>query len=441
MKNIKKITFAVLCLLVFSYKIEAASLSVRTPSASMTKGGSAVITTTISSSSPIVSIEGSLSCSGAGVSGGIDLRYDDGTNSLYTKTYSFTVKPTEAGTISCTTSNVRITDMSSATWQSLTDDYVKITVSNPPTITPKVYSSNNYLSSLSVEGYTITPEFDKEVLEYSLEVENGVSSVKVNAQAENSNATIKGTGDISVSEGNNNIEIIVTAENGNTRTYKLNVVVKELNPINTKVDDEDYTIVRKKPEDLYTLSTTYEETTIKINDEEVLAYYSDTTKYLLVILKDSKGNIDYYIYDNNKYTLYKEYTIGGITLYPTNKEYQDTNYKKASFTYEDNKIDAYKLTNNSGIIKSTYALDTSASNYYLFYAINVYSGKEELYQVDTTENTVQKYNSGEVNLYKAETKTYKNYFYLLAIILIVVIISLIIALIVKYTRKNKYSRR
>ena len=143
MKKISKIFLGILCIFIYTNKVDAASLSVRTGSSTITKGNSAVITTTISASSPIVSIEGSLSCSGAGVSGGIDLRFDDSSNSVYTKTYTYTVKATTAGTINCTTSGVRLTEMASGSWVNLTNDYVKITVNNPPVIPPKVYSANN----------------------------------------------------------------------------------------------------------------------------------------------------------------------------------------------------------------------------------------------------------------------------------------------------------
>ena len=439
MKKFGKIFLGILCIFIYTNKVDAASLSVRTGSSTITKGNSAVITTTISASSPIVSIEGSLSCSGAGVSGGIDLRYDDSSNSVYTKTYTYTVKATTAGTINCTTSGVRLTEMASANWQNLTNDYVKITVNNPPVIPPKVYSANNYLISLGVEGYELNQVFDKETLEYTVEVPNGTEKVLINAKTENSKASVNGSGEIKVNEGNNNIELVVTAENGNTRTYKLNIIVKELDPINVEVDGETYTVVRKSGE-IERVNATYEETTVKINDQDVLAYYSKTTDYTLVMLKDSSGVINYYIYDNNKYSLYKEYTMGGITLYLTNKNYKDKNYKMTTFTYNEDEIKAYKLSNNS-IIKSTYAADESTKNFFLFYAINVETGKESLYQYDAVEGTVQRYNNDVEKVYQVEADNYKTYLYVAIGVIVITIIALMITLIIKLKNKNKNRRR
>ena len=439
MKKFGKIFLGILCIFIYTNKVDAASLSVRTGSSTIIKGNSAVITTTISASSPIVSIEGSLSCSGAGVSGGIDLRYDDSSNSVYTKTYTYTVKATTAGTINCTTSGVRLTEMASANWQNLTNDYVKITVNNPPVIPPKVYSANNYLIALSVDGYELNKAFDKETLEYTVEVPNGTEKVLINAKTENSKASVNGSGEISVNEGNNNIELVVTAENGNTRTYKLNVIVKELDPINVEVDGETYTVVRKSGE-IERVNATYEETTVMINDQDVLAYYSKTTDYTLVMLKDSSGVINYYIYDNNKYSLYKEYTMGGITLYLTNKNYKDKNYKMTTFTYNEDEIKAYKLANNS-IIKSTYAADESTKNFFLFYAINVETGKESLYQYDAVEGTVQRYNNDVEKVYQVEADNYKTYLYVAIGVIVITIIALMITLIIKLKNKNKNRRR
>ena len=44
----------------------------------------------------------------------------------------------------------------------------------------------------------------------------------------------------------NHHEVKVTAENGSVKTYVINVIVKKYNPIEVKIGDETYTVVRKK---------------------------------------------------------------------------------------------------------------------------------------------------------------------------------------------------
>ena len=114
-------------------------------------------------------------------------------------------------------------------------------VYNEPIEVNRTYSSNNYLSGLTVEGYNIIPEFDKEVLEYSMEVDYNVFKVNIGATLEDDTATVAGTGEVDLEEGKNTFIIKVTAENGNEREYVLNILVKELNPTKVKVNQKDYT--------------------------------------------------------------------------------------------------------------------------------------------------------------------------------------------------------
>ena len=54
--------------------------------------------------------------------------------------------------------------------------------------------SNTYLSSLTVSDGELTPTFEKTTLSYEVEVEYEVDQITINAQAENSEATITGVG-------------------------------------------------------------------------------------------------------------------------------------------------------------------------------------------------------------------------------------------------------
>ena len=85
-------------------------------------------------------------------------------------------------------------------------------------------SPNNKLSGLSVEGFSLTPTFNRDVNSYDLIVDHSVSSVNVAASVIDSKATAGGTGSVSLQDGRNEIRIQVTAENGNQREYVINVV-------------------------------------------------------------------------------------------------------------------------------------------------------------------------------------------------------------------------
>ena len=83
---------------------------------------------------------------------------------------------------------------------------------------------NNKLSGLSVDGFVMTPSFERDTREYNLIVDSGVTSIKVNASALNSASSVSGTGTIALQSGNNDIKVSVTAQNGNVREYILHVV-------------------------------------------------------------------------------------------------------------------------------------------------------------------------------------------------------------------------
>lgn len=88
----------------------------------------------------------------------------------------------------------------------------------------KAYNPNNWLKTLSIDGYSLTPTFDltKEQT-YSVIVPKDVTSIKVTAAAVSTKASVMGTGTIAVNTGNNIINVYVTAENGDIRTYQISV--------------------------------------------------------------------------------------------------------------------------------------------------------------------------------------------------------------------------
>lgn len=83
-------------------------------------------------------------------------------------------------------------------------------------------SPNNWLTSLSIEGYKL--DFDSaKTSGYSLSVPGDVSVIKISAKTVNSKATVIGVGNVSLKEGINHIRIDVKAENGDVRTYEIDV--------------------------------------------------------------------------------------------------------------------------------------------------------------------------------------------------------------------------
>ncbi len=84
---------------------------------------------------------------------------------------------------------------------------------------------NNWLKTLSIQGYSLTPSYAiNNTTDYSLIVSSSVDKITISATPVNKNARVSGTGTISLNQGTNVINLVVTAQSGSTRTYKLTVV-------------------------------------------------------------------------------------------------------------------------------------------------------------------------------------------------------------------------
>lgn len=105
-------------------------------------------------------------------------------------------------------------------------------------------SSNNYLANLEVEGYKITPEFDKQIINYSIESNFNENTIKIKATPEDTRATVTGTGTVELQSGENTITVNVKAENNIERSYfiKVNRKVQEGQPKLTKLHIKGVTI-------------------------------------------------------------------------------------------------------------------------------------------------------------------------------------------------------
>ena len=85
-----------------------------------------------------------------------------------------------------------------------------------------IKASDSSLSSLSVEGLSLTPAFSSDVTSYSLEIPFSVESINISATANDPKATIAGTGNIPFQPGQSSVcKVVVTAQNGSTTTYEI----------------------------------------------------------------------------------------------------------------------------------------------------------------------------------------------------------------------------
>ena len=96
------------------------------------------------------------------------------------------------------------------------------TTGSSTTSEPEEESSNANLSNLGIRPNDFSG-FTPGTTTYNVTVPEDVESVEVYATAQDSNATISGTGNKTLEYGENALSVVVTAEDGTTKTYTINV--------------------------------------------------------------------------------------------------------------------------------------------------------------------------------------------------------------------------
>ena len=259
MRKIKKILFAfimtailMICLKVS--EVNAASYSITASQSTVTVGTTVTLTASVNAGS------WNLKITGNGISQPLLGETTTTSNTSASASASFT--PTEPGTYTFYLTG-DVTDYETEVTETGISKSVTITVnpapeqepdeeqpsesenqnqndnvpneSNVPTETPSTptptvtKSSNNYLSGITIGTGTLSPEFYRETFEYTVEFDDTVNlydlkEIEISATAEDDRATVKGAGTIQLNDGENNITLTVTAENGTARTYTIKVI-------------------------------------------------------------------------------------------------------------------------------------------------------------------------------------------------------------------------
>ena len=105
-------------------------------------------------------------------------------------------------------------------------------------------SSNNNLSNLEIDMADF--KFNPEITEYNLEVNYDTKIITIRAMADDTTAIVTGAGEKALKVGENNYRIVITAEDGTTKEYKISITR------NAKVSDEEKeTVIETEKEDKF----------------------------------------------------------------------------------------------------------------------------------------------------------------------------------------------
>lgn len=261
-------------------------------------------------------------------------------------------------------------------------------------------NSENKISSLNISGVSL--KFDENKTEYNVSVDNKVSSVKISASLkDNSSFFVNGYGPRTVNlvEGNNRVELRISAENGVIRTYVINIKRDE-DPNNRSDDNylkdldiKDNDIDFSKDKTNYEITVDYNTDSLDINTKlssgkskveiignenlkvgentiiiKVTAKDNSVREYKIIVTKKDKDQI----LSNNSYL--KSITIEGYnidfkknvynyTLKIKNEETLNINAIAEDATAKVRIVGNNNLNNNNVIKIIVTAEDKSVSTY------------------------------------------------------------------------------
>ena len=379
-RQIKYLLFTLLVLVLFPVYVFAGSGTIKVSGPSQAVVGNTVtVTVTLSSGTSIGSWEMLLNydkkylqliSSPSDANGTQILGNTESISGTKKISYTFKFKTLKVGNTDITVPNYDVYAMDESS-MSITSSGRNIKIITQQELEAS-YSKNNDLSSLSVDGFELTPAFAKDVLDYSVIVPEDTKEINIVAKASDSKSSITGVGTHEVTSGSNSFPVVVKAENGSEKTYNVNVEVKDANPINVEVNGKNYTVVKIR--EYLPKKDAFSDYTITINSMEIPAYQNENLHVVLVGLKDEAGNISLFRYENEKYTVYQELGLNRITIMP-----METDKTVANYTIEERNI--------NGVNTKVYSLNKD-SRFVLIYGMNIETGEEGFYEYDTETDTL-----------------------------------------------------
>ncbi len=303
-------------------------------------------------------------------------------------------------------------------------------------------SSDANLKALTISAGTLTPSFSSNVTSYNVTIPYSETEFLVQATKSDSKAKVAVQGSKDMKVGNNKRVVVVTAENGTTKSYTINIIRLDQNG-NQVTEDPDPTEENRIevaigeeikyigedfssdiiPAGFKVIDYVYEDKTVAAigNDEYVMLY----------LLNPESGNGSFYIIgDDNSFTELVKIEVAGLVYYVLPTDKMPVGFKAVS-----------GCDINGVVVNGFKSTDLAFADFYTVYAIGP-QGNVGFYNFDTVEKTMQRYIEADKSLAeneeepKSETTLLENILAMnlaekiVAIVVILIILLLIAAIIV-----------
>ncbi len=328
---------------------------------------------------------------------------------------------------------------------------------NKKTTQEETKSSDATLKSLDVSGYTLSPKFSKNTTTYTMTVKNNIASLKVDAVPTDSKAKVTITGNSNWKVGVNPIKIKVTAEDGTTKVYTVNVTRKadtSKQSSDPKTDDED-----EKSNDSYLKDIIISDGIISPKFDKNKTEYSITvpyevTKLNLDYIKSNdkatvkvRGNSDFKVGEVNTVTIDVTAEDGSLRTYTINVTRSD---KKSNNDLEDIIIEEGDLDPDFDPDKTEYTVDipgdidninikaitnNSKAKVQILGNDNLKEGKNKISIIVTDENGFSKIYT--LYAYKKANKKLFNFSLIEWLLLLGLLLAILFLIILLFKRRKK----
>lgn len=256
-----------------------------------------------------------------------------------------------------------------------TNNNTKNPVKNEQSVTEEK-SANNLLSSLNINSGIITPNFDANVSEYSIDLPKDILTISINAESQDNKARIEGIGDIELKPGENIIDIKVIAENNDERIYKIKAYVYEVPEVYLKYKYKEIGVIKRLNN--VTIPEGFEPKEHKVNNQIINIFEGEY--FSIIYGVDSEENNNFYIIDTEKNECINKIipiTIANHFFYLIDVDEEKEGFEISKMTIENKEIWGYKFKNGF-------------ENYFLIPVINKQGEKIE-YLYEEKEGTLQLY--------------------------------------------------
>lgn len=315
-------------------------------------------------------------------------------------------------------------------------------------------SADASLSSLKVSPGTLTPQFSADVTEYSVNVGPDVTKLAVSAEAADSSATVNVNGSSDLQMGENTVNCVVTAGDGQTtKTYVIHVTKMEggaeaggavaAGDLTVVLGDVQYQVA--KSFDVTTLPEGFEGFTYNYKGQDIMAGKGIQKDLLLICLVSPEGEGKFYIYNEEKDTFSSYMEVSTTSKAIIVLEPDETVTVPYGFT------EGIMNLPGGGQVSGWVPEGEESPKYIIFYGMN-WNGNKDFYRYDLEENTIQRYFQdvpGQPGIsseqYKDVVVTYKDLLHdydmrgIVIIFLAIVSAGLVVALVVVIKKKGSHA--